>query len=214
MAPIRRSNRVPKPRDYWDPTNSPSHQRHSLVFIIYTESSEHLSTHSEHLEYPTEDLTEDLTEGLIEGLSTEFSDKDLSFELSDEDLSPELDEDLSPELDEDLSLELDEDLSLKLNKDLSKHLTRQLHEDLDMNLLYQPQFLSKDRAGKSQNLFKDSDSLKLFQLFFSVKEIENIVEQINQQAAYIDFKHLWKPLTVTEIYHYLECLVYMRIQPL
>ena len=52
-----------------------------------------------------------------------------------------------------------------------------------MNLLYQSQFLFKDRTNKSQNLSENSDSLKLFQLFFSVKEIENIVEQINQQAV-------------------------------
>src|SRR5439155_6486559 len=80
--------------------------------------------------------------------------------------------------------------------------------------LYQSQFLSKDRTDKSQNLSEDSDLLKLFQLFFSVKEIENIVKQINQQAAYIDFKRSWKPLTVTKTYHYLGCLVYMAVQPL
>ena len=62
MASVRRSNRVPKPIDYWDPTNSPPHQRQPPAFTIYTEPSEHL----EHL---TEDLTEDLTEGLIEGQS-------------------------------------------------------------------------------------------------------------------------------------------------
>jgi hypothetical protein len=203
MALIRRSYRVRKARDYWDPTNSPPHRRHPPVFTIYTERSEHL-----------EHLTEDLTEGLIEGLSTElsdndlstkFSDEDLSFELSDEDLSPELDEDLSPELDKDLSPELDKDLSLELDKDLSseldkdlsleldedlsKHLSKQFHESLGVDPPYQPQFLSKDRAGKPQNLLKDSDSLKLFQLFFPVKEIENIVEQTNQQTTYIVFKH-------------------------
>ena len=142
MAPIRRSNRVSKPRDYWDPTNSPPHRRQPPAFTIYTE--------------PPEDL------------GPELSDEDLGSELSDEDLGPELsDEDLSPELDE----------------DLSKLLSRQLHEGLDVNSShssYQPQFLSKDRADKSQNLSEDPDSLKLFQLFFSVKEIENIVEQTNQ----------------------------------
>ena len=155
MAPIRRSNRARKPRDYWDPTNSPPHRRNPPGFTIYTEPFEHLSTqYSEHLEH------------LTEGLSTELSDKDLSSEL-DEDLSPELD------------------------KDLSEHLSRQLHEDLDVDpsySSYQPQFLSKDRAGKSQNFSEDSNSLKLFQLFFSVKKIENIVKQTNQQATYIDFK--------------------------
>ena len=38
--------------------------------------------------------------------------------------------------------------------------------------------------------------------------------QTNQHAAYIDFKHPWKPLTITEAYCYLGCLVYMAVQPL
>src|SRR5436190_6622176 len=162
MAPVRRSNRARKPRDYWDPTNSPPHRMQSPAFTIYTD--------------PPEDL------------GSELSDKDLGSELSDEDLGSELDEDLSSELDEDLSPELDEDLSPELDKDLSELLSRQLHEDLDVNPSYQPQFLPKDRADKSQNLPEDPDSLKLFQLFFSVKEIENIVKQTNQRAAYIAFK--------------------------
>src|SRR5438034_7484120 len=164
MDPIRQSNRARKPRDYWDPTNSPQHQRQPPAFTIYTE--------------PPEDL------------GSELSDKDLGFELSDEDLGPELsDEDLgselseedpSPEPDEDLSPELDKDLSSELDEDLSKHLSRQLHEGLDMDPPYQPQFLPKNRAGKPQNLPEDPDPLKLFQLFFPVKEIENIVKQTNQ----------------------------------
>ena len=119
---------------------------------------------------------------------------------------------------EDLDSELSEkNLSLKLDEDLSKLLSRQLHEDLDVNSShssYQSQFLSKNRADKFQNLSEDSDSLKLFQLFFSVKKIENIIKQINQWAVYIVFKHFWKTLTVIKIYHYLECLVYMKIQSL
>ena len=194
MAPIRRSNRARKPRDYWDPTNSPQHRRQPPAFTIYTE--------------PPEDLGPELSD---EDLGSELSDEDLGPELSDEDLDSELShEDLGPELS-------DEDLSPELDEDLSKLLSRQLHEGLDVNSShssYQPQFLPKDRAGKPQNLPEDPDPLKLFQLFFSVKEIENIVKQINQQAAYIDFKHFWKSLTVTETYHYLECLVYMRIQSL
>ena len=181
MAPIRRSNRARKPRDYWDPTNSPPHRRQSPAFTIYTE--------------PPEDL------------GSELSDKDLGSELFDEDLGSELSE-------KDLSLELDKDLSLELNEDLNEQLSRQLHEDLNVDSSYQLQFLFKNKADKFQNLFKDSDSLKLFQLFFSVKEIENIVKEINQQTAYINFKHFWKSLTVTEIYHYLGCLVYMRVQSL
>jgi Transposase IS4 len=44
--------------------------------------------------------------------------------------------------------------------------------------------------------------------------MEDIVKQTNQRAQYIDFKSPWKPLTVTEAYHYLGCLVYTGIQPL
>ena len=92
MAPIRRSSRVPKPRDYWDPTNSPPHQRHPSAFIIYTESFEHLSTqYFEHPEHLIKGLTEDLTEGLTEGLIkdlTEDSIKGLSTELSDNKTQP------------------------------------------------------------------------------------------------------------------------------
>ena len=190
MAPIRRSNRARKPRDYWDPTNSPPHRRQPPAFTIYTEPPEDLGP-----ELSDEDLGSELSH---EDLGSEFFDEDLGSELSKEDLSFELDEDLSPELDE----------------DLSEHLSRQLHEDLDVNSSYQLQFLSKDRTDKFQNLLEDSDSLKLFQLFFSVKEIENIVKQTNQRAAYIAFKRFWKPLTVTETYCYLGCLVYMGVQPL
>src|SRR5438034_10816298 len=198
MAPIRRSNRARKPRDYWDPTNSPQHRRQPPAFTIYTK--------------PPEDLGSELSD---EDLGPKLSDEDLDSELSDKDLGSELsDEDLSSELDEDLSNELDKDLSNELDKDLSEHLSRQLHEGLGVDPPYQPPFLPKDRAGKPQNLTEDPDSLKLFQLFFSVKEIENIVKQTNQQAAYIDFKHPWKPLTVTETYCYLGCLVYMGVQPL
>src|SRR5947207_5830562 len=165
MAPIRRSNRARKPRDYWDPTNSPPHQRQPPAFIIYTEPPEDLGSELSH---------KDLGPGLSdEDLGSELSHEDLGSKLSDKDLGSEL-------FDEDLGSELSEkDLSLELDKDLSKLLSRQLHEDLDVNSSYQLQFLSKDRADKFQNLSEDSDFLKLFQLFFSVKEIENIIEQIN-----------------------------------
>jgi len=160
MGPIRRSNRARKPRDYWDPTNSPPHRRQPPAFTIYTE--------------PPEDLGPELSD---EDLGSELSDEDLGPELSDEDLDSELShEDLGPELS-------DEDLSPELDEDLSKLLSRQLHEGLDVDpshSSYQPQFLSKDRAGKPQNLPEDPDPLKLFQLFFPVKEIENIVKQTNQ----------------------------------
>ena len=225
MTSIKQSNRVSKSKDYWNLTNSFSHWRHSSAFIIYTESSERLpeclpECLPEHLpECLSEDLSEGLSECLSEDLSTEFSDEDLSSK-PDEALSSEPDKALSSEPDKALSFEPDEALSsepdeaLSKDEDLSKHLSRQLHEGLGVDPSYQPQFLPKDRAGKPQNLSEDSDAFKLFQLFFPVKEIENIVEQTNQQAAYIVFKCPWKPLTVTETYHYLGCLVYMGVQPL
>ena len=85
MPPIRQSNRAPKSRVYWDPTNSPPHRRQPSAFTIYTE--------------PPEDLGSELSH---EDLGPELSDKDLGSELSHEDLDPELsDEDLSFKLDED-----------------------------------------------------------------------------------------------------------------
>ena len=44
--------------------------------------------------------------------------------------------------------------------------------------------------------------------------MKNIVKQINQQAAHTDFKSFWMSITVTEVYHYLGCLIYMEVQPL
>jgi hypothetical protein len=79
---------------------------------------------------------------------------------------------------------------------------------------YQPLFLPKDRAGKPQNLPGDLGPLQLFQLFFTVNEIEAIVKHTNYQAAYIGLIATWKPLTVREAYQYLGCLVYIGVQPL
>src|SRR5215467_3002971 len=66
MAPIRRSNRVPKPRDYWDPTISPPRRRQAPAFTIYTDPSEDLRTHSpENLRsQPPKNLHSQLPEGL------------------------------------------------------------------------------------------------------------------------------------------------------
>src|SRR5205809_1333264 len=156
MGPIRRSNRARKPRDYWDPTNSSPHRRQPPAFTIYTESPEDLGSELSHEDLGPELSDEDLGSELShEDLGLELSDEDLGSELSHEDLGSELsDKDLGSELsDEDLGPELsDEDLSLELDEDLSELLSRQLHEDLDVNSSYQPQFLSKDSAGKPQNL--------------------------------------------------------------
>ena len=93
-------------------------------------------------------------------------------------------ENLDTQFPEDLDLQSEdldsqfEDLDLQL-KDLDLQ-----SEDLDMKSAedqsYQSQFLSKNRADKSQNFPEDSNSLKLFQLFFTIKEMKNIVKQTNQ----------------------------------
>ena len=186
MPPIRRSNRVPKPRDYLDP--SPPRRRQP-AFTIYTEPPEDPSTQ---LPYQDLDSGSDLGFGSDLGsgsdlgfgsdLGSELSDEGLGSE-PDEGLGSEPDEGLGSEPDEDLGSEPDEDLDSEPDEDLSEHLSRQLHESLVAQLpkdpLYQPLFPPKDRAGRPQNLPEDPTPLKLFQLFFSVKEIENIVKHTN-----------------------------------
>src|SRR5216117_2499195 len=145
MAPVSRSNRARKPRDYWDPTISPPHQRQLPAFTIYTEPTE-----------PTE-FIKDLDTQLPEDLS---KDECLSEDLSeDEGLSEGLSEDQSEDEglseDEDLSEDegLSEDKGLSEDEILSEHLSTQLHEYLSQppkHPSYQPQFPPKDRAGKPQ----------------------------------------------------------------
>ena len=97
MSLIRQSNRAHKSRDYWNLTNSLSHQRQSSVFIIYTKSLKNLDSELSHKD-----------------LDSELSDKDLGPELSDEDLSLELDEDLSKLLSRQLHEDLDVNSSYQL----------------------------------------------------------------------------------------------------
>ena len=96
-------------------------------------------------------------------------------------------EDLGMQSPKDLGTQFPEDLGTQSPEDLGT----QSPEDLDTQSAedqpYQPQFLSKNRAGKPQNLSEDSNPLKLFQLFFTVKEMKNIVKQTNQQTAYTSF---------------------------
>ncbi len=106
----------------------------------------------------------------------------LSEDLSSEDLVMQLPEDLDLES-EDLDLKPVEDLDLKPAEDLDSEL-----KDLDLKLIkdsdtepvedqsYQPQFLSTNRTDRSQNLSENTELVKLFQLFFSVKEMKNIVK--------------------------------------
>ena len=189
MASIRRSNRAPKHKIYWEPSidpprkQQPPRRQQPPPFTIYADPPEDLSTQ----------LHEGLTEGLIKGLSPQLSDEDLSDtlspRLSDEDLSDALsqlsDDSLSQLSDEDLSQALSTQL---FDKDLSDALSAQLYEGLGVDPPYQPQFLPEDRAGKPQNLPEDSNSVKLFQLFFTVKEIKNIVKQTNHSDWLVQCK--------------------------
>ena len=117
MPPIRRSNRVPKPKVHWEPPTIISHKR-PLVFTIYTDPLAPSGTQPSTTQPPTTQPTS---------------------------VQPE-----AP---------------------------------------YQPHFLPENRAGKPQNLPKDTEPIKLFQLFFTIKEVENIVNQTNQQAVFINFKN-------------------------
>ena len=118
---------------------------------------------------------------------------DPSEDLSPEDLvmQPPKDLDSQPkDLDsqfKDLDLQLEEDLDMHSLKDLDLQLKNLVTQPVK-NSSYQSQFLSKVRAGRPQNMSENIMPVKLFQLFFTVKEIENIVKQTNQQAIYIDFK--------------------------
>jgi len=119
------SNRVPKPRDYWDPTISPPRRRQPAAFTIYTEPPEDLSTQ-------LSDLSTQLYEGLIKGPNTQLSDEDLSkglgTQFSDEDLSDALSIQFS---NEDLSDTLSNQLS---DEDLSDTLSTQLSDGLGISL--------------------------------------------------------------------------------
>src|SRR5947207_4585821 len=177
---------------------------------------------------PPEDLDsqpeEDLDMQFPDDLDSQPEDLDMqspdNLDSQPEDLDMQPPEDLDSQPEEDLDSQSEEDLDMQSPEDLDLQ-----PEDLDLqpedlatqsakNSSYQPQFLSKDRAGRSQNMPENITPVKLFQLFFTVKEIENIIKQTNQQAIYIDFKSFWRPLTVTEAYHYLGCLVYIGLQPL
>src|SRR2546423_4087276 len=234
MPPIRHSNRALEPRAY---------RRHQPEFIIYTEPPE--STPDTLTTQPQEGLNTGLNhdEGLDssdnEGLDSsddeglDFNDDEGLDSNDDEGLDSSNDEGLHPSDNEDLAEDLTEGLIEGLTKDLAKDLItqfcneieredlgRQLYETLGMEYPddqpYQPLFLPKDRAGKPQNLPENPNPVKLFQLFFPVKEIKNIVKQTNRRARYIDFplRAPWKPLTITEAYRYLGCLVYIGVQPL
>ena len=126
MPPIRRSNRVRKPKVHWE-NPPPTRRQPPPAIIIYTDPSEDLSP-------------EDLVMQPPEDLDSE--PEDLDSEPEDLDLKPAEDPDTEPV----------EDQS------------------------YQPQFLPTNRTGRSQNLSENTELVKLFQLFFSVKEMKNIVK--------------------------------------
>src|SRR5437016_13981780 len=232
MPPIRHSNRALEPRAY---------RRHQPRLTIYTEPPEStpdtlttqpqegLNTRQKHDERLVQSDNEGIYSSYEEGL--DFNDDEGLDSNDDEGLDSSNDEGLHPSDNEDLAEDLTEGLTEGLTKDLAKDLItqfcneieredlgRQLYETLGIEYPddqpYQPLFLPKDRAGKPQNLPENPNPVKLFQLFFPVKEIKNIVKQTNRRAQYIDWKSLWKPLIVIEAYRYLGCLAYIGVQPL
>ena len=155
MPPIRQSNRVRKPKVHWEPP-PPTRRQRQPAFTIHADPSE------------DQPIPEDLGMQFPEDLGMES--EDLGMESEDLDMESE---DLGMKF-KDLDME-SEDLDMQFSEDLDME-----PEDLDTQSVedqpYQPQFLSKNRAGKPQNLSEDSNSLKLFQLFFTVKEMKNIVK--------------------------------------
>ena len=185
MPPIRRSNRVPKPKVHWE-NPPPTRRRQPPAIIIYTDPSEDLSPEDLVMQ-PPEDLDsqpEDLDSQPEEDLDMQSPD-DLDSQPEDLDSQPE--EDLDMQFPEDLDSQPEEDLDMQPPENLDSQ-PEDLVTQSVKNQSYQPQFLSKDRAGRPQNMSENIMPVKLFQLFFTVKEIENIIKQINQQAIYIDFK--------------------------
>src|SRR5947207_7453117 len=151
MSSIRQFNRVHKSKVYWKPS-PPTCRQWQPAFTIHANLSEdQLISEDLDMQFP-EDLgmkSEDL-DMESEDLGMKFKDLDMKFE------------DLDMKF-KDLDMQFSEDLDMKL-------------EDLDMqsveDQLYQSQFLSKNKADKSQNLSEDSNSLKLFKLFFTVKKMK------------------------------------------
>src|SRR6266487_3316943 len=177
MPPIRQSNRVRKPKVHWEPP-PPTRRRRQPAFTIHADPSEDQPT----LKDLGTQFPEDLDMQFPEDLGTQFPE-DLDSEPAED--SDSESEDLDSES-EDLNLELKDLVSQPEDPDSQP-------EDLDSDTSledhsYQPQFLSKDRAGRSHNLSEDTKSVKLFQLFFTVKEMKNIIKQTNQQAAYTNFE--------------------------
>jgi hypothetical protein len=76
---------------------------------------------------------------------------------------------------------------------------------------YRPPISVQNRPGKPKDIASDLEPLRLFQLFFTPKELAVIVEHANSRASHIDFKRSWKPLTVGELYNYIGCLIYMSL---
>src|SRR6266487_3643622 len=91
MPPIRRSNRVPKPKVHWEPRIDPQRRRKPPVFTIYTDPSEDLGS-----QFP-----EDLGSQSPEDLGSQFL-KDLGSQPP-EDLGSQPPEDLGSQPLEDVS---------------------------------------------------------------------------------------------------------------
>jgi hypothetical protein len=214
MPPIRRSNRAPKPKIYWEPTIPTPRRRRAPAFTIYTEAQEPLNTQA----LGTNPLcTQALgTQALgtnplgTQALGTQpLGTNPLGTQaLGTNPLGTQ------PLGTQPLGTQPLGTQPLGTQPLGTQPLGTQPLGTHAPKEAYQPYFPPKDRAGKPQNMPQDTRPIKLFQLFFTVKEIENIVKQTNQRAASISFKHPWKPLTTMGAYRYLGCLVYMGVQPL
>src|SRR6266480_4531936 len=117
MASLRRSNRAPKCKVYWEPPIDFPRKRQPPPFIIHTDPPEDLSTQKGLSNYLSQ-LPDNSLSQLPDDSLSQLPDDGLS-QLPDDGLSPQL-------LDEDLSDALSTQL---LDKDLSDALSTQLYDE-------------------------------------------------------------------------------------
>src|SRR5215469_12084694 len=161
MQPIRRSNRAPKRKTFWEPPINPPRKRQPPTFTIYTEppdlESQPLPDHA------TQPLPDHAMQPLP-GHATQPLPDNAPQPLPDHTPQPPPDFVTQPSLSDPATRSLSgSSASLDSGEEPP----------------YQPYFPPKDRAGRPQNLPKDIEPVQLFQLFFTVKEMENIVKQTN-----------------------------------
>lgn len=167
MGPTRRSNRALKPRDFYDPPLGPTprprgpprtsrRQRQPLLFNIFTET----------FNKQTPDSLPERPRSRADSVGSGASDP--------EDLGPEPPAP-GPEL-----LDPAELLRRALEPcPLEPAPLDSTHEH------YEPPFLPGDWVGQPLNLPENRAPLQLFQLFFPVKAVEDIVKHSNARGARI-----------------------------